>query len=333
VDTGTVQTDELSAESVETTDLTVNGTVSGISPGFRTETELQNFVNTQSGAQKLVNAPLELGAVTSSITAMDIIAASQTAMNEIAGTQTAMDEVIISDTAVTEVQAVPSADSTFHQSALFGDALNTLDPAVATSGVGSITDVAASQTAMNEIVGSQTAMNEIVGSQTAMAEIADSQTAMAIVSDSATALGPFLSSPSVTNTLWSNDTGTEAFWNHNGDLGRNQFGLDSDSRFGGQSLFIECENISSSGDTVQWTVDLGNVSTITVAEKTVSARVERFEIVVNGNTLFTTSSNNTSFVERSVDVSGEGDGSTLEVGLQDSDVDGRETVVSDIVLS
>jgi hypothetical protein len=125
--------------------------------------------------------------LTRSVNAMVAQSESATAMSEIATSQAAMDKVIQSNTALTEVRAVQSADSTFHQSALFGDALNTLDSAVATSGVGGVSDIASSQTAMSDIASSQTAMSEIASSQTAMSEIASSQTAIDEVTAAPTA--------------------------------------------------------------------------------------------------------------------------------------------------
>jgi hypothetical protein len=140
-----------------------------------------------------------------SVNAMEAQAASQTAMSEVASSQTAMDEVIVSDTALTEVRKVSSADSTFHKSALFGDALNTLDPTVPASGLGGISNVAASQTAMAEVAASQTAMAEVAASQTAMAEVTASQTAMAEVAASQTAMAEVGDSAAALDEIFKSD--------------------------------------------------------------------------------------------------------------------------------
>jgi hypothetical protein len=207
----------------------------------------------------------------------------------------------------------------------------------------SAVSVSESQTAMNTIAGSATAMDAVSASQVSMSAIAGatiamdavsaSQTAMSRISDSATALAPFLSSPDVTTSFWSNSTGTEIFWNHNGDLSDAQFSLSSDSRFGGQSLFIDSDKIPSGGDAIQWTIDLDSINTLTVTEKAVSARSSDFKIIVNGSVLFRASTNNNSFIERSVDVSAEGSSSTVEIGIAGTEGLGQETIVSDILLS
>jgi hypothetical protein len=279
------------------------------------ETELDDIAATQSDIRPVMRTRRSAVAVSESQTAMDAVAASTTAMDAVAASTTAMDAVAASKTAIDAVIASQLALDTVAASQTAMDA------------------VSASQTAMDAVSASQTAMDAVATSTTAMDAVSASQTAMDRVSDSATALGPFLASTDVTTSFWSNSTGTEAFWDHNGDLAAGQFDLSTDSRFGGQALFIDCNSMPFSGDTITWTIDLDSVSTLTVAEKTLSVRGTNFEIIVNGSTVFSANNDNTTFIERSFDVSAEGANSTIEVGLAGKDSDGRETIVSDIQLS
>ena len=166
-----------------------------------------------------------------------------------------------------------------------------------------------------------------------MDAVSASTTAVDAVTGSAMALWQFLSSAEANTSFWSNNTGTEAFWDYNGDLADPQWGLDDDSRHGGKALYLDCDKFPSGGDYVSYTIDLSNASSLTVYEKTVGGRAIDFEIIVGGNTEFSASNNNTSYEGRTVDVSTYDGNTTVEIGLVDTDIDGRETLVSDIQLS
>jgi len=147
------------------------------------------------------------------------------------------------------------------------------------------------------------------------------------------ALGKLLLSANINTSVWASNTGSEAFWDVNGDLADSQWGLDPDSRHGGQSLFIDCDNIPSGGDYISWTVDLTDASSLSVWEKTLDIRASNFEIIVGGTTEFSAANNNNTFEERTVDVSSYTGNTTVQIGLADTDGDGKETLVSDLSLS
>jgi hypothetical protein len=194
--------------------------------------------------------------------------------------------------------------------------------------------VSKSQAAMDALSKSQTAMDTVSKSQTGMNTVANTQSALNTVIDTPTALAEFLASPEVNTTFWSNNTATETFWNHKGDLAESYWELDNDSRHGGQALFLDCDQFpESGGDRISWTIDMTNVNSITVFEKTLEVRFAEFEIFVGGRTEFSADNNNTSYVGRTVDVSDREGNQSLAIGLNGDDGPGRETLVSDIQLN
>ena len=241
--------------------------------------------------------------ITRSVVAMQSQAAHQVAMDAVAASGTARDAVRDSDLAFDTVAAVNMAIGKFAA----GDA--GLDP----------TEFAD--------------MDAVAASETAMDAVSSSATAVQSVTASPLALQIFLTSGDVNGSFWSNDTGTEAFWDHNGDLSDPQWGLDADSRHSGNALFIECSDIPSGGDYIEWTIDLSGINDLTVHEKTLDLRASNFEVIVGGDTLFSASNNNNDYEGRTVDVSGYSGSTTVEVGLQDTDSAGNETLVSDMQLS
>ena len=257
----------------------------------------QNFAKFADSAAmtSIAASSVVMDEVSTSSTAMDAVSTSQTAMDAVITSSTAMDAVITSSTAMDAVSA--------------------------------------SSTAMDAVSASQTAMDAVSASQTAMDAVSASSLAVQSVTGSALALWRFLSSAEVNTSFWSNATGTEAFWDHNGDLADPHWQLDADSRHGGKALFLDCDQFPSGGDYIAWTVDLGSASSLTVYEKTLDIRASDFEIIVNGTLEYSASNNNTSYTGRTVDVSSYGDGATLKVGLESSDSQGSETLVSDIQLS
>lgn len=112
---------------------------------------------------------------------MDKVANSTTAMGEVSTTQNAMDSVIASDTALTSITTVSSADQTYHNSSLYGDALASVGVADV-AGVGGISLIVASSTAMGSVSASTTGMNKISESPTALNTISTSSTGMSNLS-------------------------------------------------------------------------------------------------------------------------------------------------------
>jgi len=304
---------------------------------------LPEFVDSQISMSDAASNGVAMNKISASQTAINAVAASQTAMDAVAASQTAMDAVAASQTAMDAVAASQTARDVIGFSGLAYDTIAASNMAIGKYAIGYTTEspsdfadmdaVAASQTAMDAVISSQLALDTVVASQTAMDAVAASQTAMDVVLQSSIALGKLLLSSNINDSVWADNTGSEAFWDVNGDLADSQWGLDADSRHGGQSLFIDCDNIPSGGDFVTYTVDLTDASSLSVFEKTVDVRASNFEIIVGGTTLFSASNNNTTFEERNVDVSSFSGDTTIEIGLGDTDESGRETLVSDVSLS
>ena len=257
--------------------------------------------------------PFVMDAVSTSSTAMDAVSTSSTAMDAVSASQTARDAIGTDGVGYDAVAAVAMAIGKY------AAGIAGLDP----TAYADIDAVASDANAMDAVSTSSTAMDAVSASSLAVQS----------VTGSALALWRFLSSAEVNTSFWSNATGTEAFWDHNGDLADPHWQLDADSRHGGKALFLDCDQFPSGGDYIPWTVDLGSASSLTVYEKTLTARATSFEIIVNGTLEYSAANDNTSYTGRTVDVSSYGDGATLKVGLASSDDSGRETLVSDIQLS
>jgi len=190
------------------------------------------------------------------------------------------------------------------------------------------------EVAMDKVTDKEVAMDKVTDKEMPMDKVTDKEMPMDKIVTKSISLSKFMLSNFI-DKAWDKEIASEAIWsNTDGDFETDKFSLEKDQRngFNGFGLFMDPGEEPLEGG-IEWELDFTNINNLIIWERTDGARSETnqlFEVILDGDTLLSTSDNNNDFEEKDLDVSSYSGVLTLRFQIGQDELDsGDNTIVSD----